>query len=70
MRLLPANRPMLLPYDSSTPRSDNPAYVAHGLALLNEIRTWYVVKDAVKKKLVFSSTSIASGKRADTVGEF
>jgi hypothetical protein len=26
-------------------------------------------KGAVKKKLVFSSTNIAGGKRADTVGE-
>ena len=25
--------------------SDNPAYVAHGLALLNEIRTWCVVRE-------------------------
>jgi hypothetical protein len=25
--------------------SDNPSYVAHGLALINEIRTWCVVRE-------------------------
>ena len=35
--------------------SDKPAYVAHGLALLHEIRTWCVVREGwcSKKKIVF-----------------
>jgi hypothetical protein len=60
----------LTPQRSSGSRpggSDNPAYVAHGLALRNEVKcergVWYE-KGAVTKKVVFSPTNIASRKRA------
>ena len=48
--------------------SDKASYVAHGLALLNEMRTWGVVREGCcQKKPVFSSTTIAGRKRAFSV---
>jgi hypothetical protein len=44
--------------------SDKPLYVAHGLALLNEIRTWGVVREGrcSKKGLFFPDSIGFSGK--------
>jgi hypothetical protein len=48
-----------------SPGSDNGHYGAHGLALRNEIRTWWCVeKDTVTKNGVIYYTSKREGKRA------
>src|SRR5689334_9085894 len=45
--------------------SDKPAYGAHGLALLNEIRTWGVVlRRALLQKILYFTIHLMDGKNA------